>query len=189
MSVFMRAQYSSIGEPATQLTMRNFHGGGAVTSPDVTRGLPRVIELFEARSPSAASRRAGAVPPRELFDRTRNSFVQDPGQPPGCRHADTLYPHPYLGHVHHGNAPCGYRHVNNVGLFGEDFPSVKRTDRYTVLLTGGTGQDKKVPDARINNNGHDASHLPPGPYQLTSKSYPYDAYAASPVHRFYQMWQ
>ena len=33
------------------------------------------------------------------------------------------------------------------------------------------------------------AHLPPGPYQLTSKTYPYDAYAASPVHRFYQMWQ
>ena len=39
-------------------------------------------------------------------------------------------------------------------------------------------------------DGKDASHLPPGPYQLTnSETYPYDAYAASPVHRFYQMWQ
>jgi phospholipase C len=60
---------------------------------------------------------------------------------------------------------------------------------YEYLLTGGTGQPGGVPDARINYNGHDASHLPPGPYQLTSSTYPYDAYAASPVHRFYQMWQ
>ena len=63
-------------------------------------------------------------------------------------------------------------------------------DYYQYLLTGGTGQASKVPDTRINYNGHDASHLPPGPYQLTNAtSYPYDAYAASPVHRFYQMWQ
>ena len=62
-------------------------------------------------------------------------------------------------------------------------------DYYQYLLTGGTGQASKVPDARIHYNGQDASHLPPGPYQLTSKTMPYDAYAASPVHRFYQMWQ
>ncbi len=62
-------------------------------------------------------------------------------------------------------------------------------DYYQYLLTGGTGQASKVPDARINYNGKDASHLPNGPYQLTSASYPYDAYAASPVHRFFQMWQ
>ena len=60
---------------------------------------------------------------------------------------------------------------------------------YQYLLTGGTGQASDVPDARLHYNGQDASHLPPGPYQLTSKTYPYDAYAASPVHRFYQMWQ
>jgi len=60
---------------------------------------------------------------------------------------------------------------------------------YKYLLTGGTGQSGGVPDARIHYNGQDASHLPPGPYQLTSNTYPYDAYAASPVHRFYQMWQ
>jgi phospholipase C len=62
-------------------------------------------------------------------------------------------------------------------------------DYYQYLLTGGTGQASKVPDARLFYAGRDASHLPPGPYQLTSKTYPYDAYAASPVHRFYQMWQ
>jgi phospholipase C len=62
-------------------------------------------------------------------------------------------------------------------------------DYVKYLLTGGTGQASRVPDARLNYAGHDASHLPPGPYQLTSANYPYDAYAASPVHRFYQMWQ
>ena len=40
----------SIGEPGTQLTMRTFHTGG-VAGTDITQGLPRVLELFEARSP------------------------------------------------------------------------------------------------------------------------------------------
>jgi phospholipase C len=62
-------------------------------------------------------------------------------------------------------------------------------DYYQYLLTGGTGQTNKTPDQRIHYNGQDASHLPPGPYQLTSATYPYDAYAASPVHRFDQMQQ
>ena len=62
-------------------------------------------------------------------------------------------------------------------------------DYYQYLLTGGTGQSSGVPDTRLHYNSKDASHLPPGPYQFTSKTYPYDAYAASPVHRFYQMLQ
>jgi DNA-directed RNA polymerase subunit beta' len=41
----------SIGEPGTQLTMRTFHTGGVATSGDITQGLPRVVELFEARRP------------------------------------------------------------------------------------------------------------------------------------------
>ena len=41
----------AIGEPATQLTMRTFHQGGSAGAADVTKGLPRVEEVFEARSP------------------------------------------------------------------------------------------------------------------------------------------
>ena len=41
----------SIGEPGTQLTMRTFHTGGVATGEDITQGLPRVEELFEARKP------------------------------------------------------------------------------------------------------------------------------------------
>jgi phospholipase C len=57
---------------------------------------------------------------------------------------------------------------------------------YADLVSGGTGQDSKVPDMRIAN----VNHLPAGPFQLTNgTTFSYDAYAASPVHRFYQMWQ
>ncbi len=41
----------AIGEPGTQLTMRTFHTGGISTSEDITQGLPRVEEIFEARKP------------------------------------------------------------------------------------------------------------------------------------------
>ena len=41
----------SIGEPGTQLTMRTFHTGGVASEKDITQGLPRVEELFEARKP------------------------------------------------------------------------------------------------------------------------------------------
>ncbi|MBQ9106521.1 MAG: DNA-directed RNA polymerase subunit beta' [Clostridia bacterium] len=41
----------SIGEPGTQLTMRTFHTGGIASAEDITQGLPRVEELFEARKP------------------------------------------------------------------------------------------------------------------------------------------
>jgi phospholipase C len=59
------------------------------------------------------------------------------------------------------------------------------SDYSQYLLTGGTGLPSHVPDTRIQN----VNSLPPGPFQLTSSTFPYDSYAASPVHRFYQMWQ
>ncbi len=45
----------SIGEPGTQLTMRTFHTGGVATGADITRGLPRIEELFEARKPKGVA--------------------------------------------------------------------------------------------------------------------------------------
>ena len=54
----------SIGEPGTQLTMRTFHSGG-VAGDDITQGLPRVVELFEARSPK------GKAPITEVSGRVK----------------------------------------------------------------------------------------------------------------------
>ncbi|NBX22924.1 MAG: DNA-directed RNA polymerase subunit beta' [Microbacteriaceae bacterium] len=51
----------SIGEPGTQLTMRTFHTGGSASAEDITQGLPRVQELFEARTPKGAAPIAGAA--------------------------------------------------------------------------------------------------------------------------------
>ena len=63
---------------------------------------------------------------------------------------------------------------------------------YQSLLTGGTGLTGKVPDSRIAgvHSSPPYSTLAPGPFQLTnSATLPYNSYANSPVHRFYQMWQ
>ena len=57
---------------------------------------------------------------------------------------------------------------------------------YGYLVTGGSGLSGKVPDTRITN----VNALPAGPFQLTNgDTLVYNSYAASPVHRFYQMWQ
>jgi phospholipase C len=59
-------------------------------------------------------------------------------------------------------------------------------DYYAYLVTGGSGLTGQVPDTRIKN----VNALPPGPFQLTNgDTFSYNDYAASPVHRFYQMWQ
>jgi phospholipase C len=59
-------------------------------------------------------------------------------------------------------------------------------DYYGYLVSGGSGQTSATPDQRITN----VSSLPPGPFQLTNgDTFTYNSYAASPVHRFYQMWQ
>jgi phospholipase C len=57
---------------------------------------------------------------------------------------------------------------------------------YPDLLTGGSGLTGHVPDTRITH----VTSLPAGPFQLTNGgAFTYDSYAASPVHRFYQMYQ
>ena len=69
------------------------------------------------------------------------------------------------------------------------------TEYYADMLTGGTGLPSKTPDSRITgvNNNPPYATLPGGPFQLTNTNttdtFPYDSYANSPVHRFYQMWQ
>jgi DNA-directed RNA polymerase subunit beta' len=67
----------SIGEPGTQLTMRTFHTGG-IAGEDITHGLPRVVELFEARTPKGAAvlaRTSGVVRISEEEANTRRILV------------------------------------------------------------------------------------------------------------------
>ena len=70
----------SIGEPGTQLTMRTFHTGGIASTGDITQGLPRVEELFEARKPKGEAivcEHSGTVTVQEK-DGIRHVMVKSP---------------------------------------------------------------------------------------------------------------
>jgi len=64
----------SIGEPGTQLTMRTFHTGG-VAGADITHGLPRVVEIFEARNPKGAAVLADVAGKVDIEDADRTISV------------------------------------------------------------------------------------------------------------------
>ena len=72
----------SIGEPGTQLTMRTFHTGGVTAEADITKGLPRVEEIFEARRPKGEaiiSEVAGKVKVEEAGERYRITVMSTEG--------------------------------------------------------------------------------------------------------------
>ena len=72
----------SIGEPGTQLTMRTFHTGGAASAEDITQGLPRVQELFEARTPKGEApivEAAGTLSVEEMERSKRLIIKRDDG--------------------------------------------------------------------------------------------------------------
>ncbi|WP_157157228.1 DNA-directed RNA polymerase subunit beta' [Diaminobutyricimonas sp. LJ205] len=75
----------SIGEPGTQLTMRTFHTGGSASADDITQGLPRVTELFEARTPKGASpiaEAAGRITIEDTDRQRRLILTPDNGDEP-----------------------------------------------------------------------------------------------------------
>jgi len=109
----------------------------------------------------------------ELFDRLQNTYVRDATNATGCTYVDTLFPHPYLGFVQHDTPPCGMEKVNNIGLTADDFPPVKRADRYVILLTGGSvagqlGQTAPPPAPRYLEEELNAHYISPTgkPFQV-----------------------
>ncbi len=72
----------SIGEPGTQLTMRTFHTGGVAAAADITKGLPRVEEIFEARRPKGEaiiSEVAGKVKVEDSGERYKITILSSEG--------------------------------------------------------------------------------------------------------------
>ncbi len=82
----------SIGEPGTQLTMRTFHTGG-IAGADITQGLPRVEEIFEARRPKKTATIAEVSGVVEIQDakRARNIIIRSAAE----TGSDVVYPIPY----------------------------------------------------------------------------------------------
>jgi phospholipase C len=118
-----------------------------------------------------------------------DSFLLDP---PKEEFRDGILPAPLVGgpsgaHGYFSGAdPCPAQ----PGLSAVDCAMLSETglmpNDYGKLASGGTGQTSHTPDQRITN----VENMPAGPFQITNgKTFLYNDYAASPVHRFYQMWQ
>ncbi len=113
------------------------------------------------------------TPATTLFDNLQNTYVRDATKDTGCTYVDSLFPHPYLAFVQHDTPPCGRNYVNNIGLAGDDFPPHKRTDRYVILLTGGSvaaqlGQVEPPPSPRYLEEELNAHFVSPTgkPFQV-----------------------
>ena len=100
--------------------------------------------------------------------------------PPKTEFPGTVLPAPLVG-----GAKDSYVEGDSLTLAQESENGLP-ADYYQYLISGGTGLTSKTPDTRITN----VNALPAGPFQLTNgNAFTYNSYAASPVHRFYQMWQ
>ncbi len=122
----------SIGEPGTQLTMRTFHTGG-VAGADITHGLPRVVELFEARRPKGLARIAevgGVVSVEETEKALTLVITDDAGEE--HRHA---FPRRTRLYVSEGERIEAGRQLNEGSLYPHELLSVKgrtETEQYLV---------------------------------------------------------
>jgi phospholipase C len=118
----------------------------------------------------------GKVPQASAVDEKPAGFLESPG---GKKNYPTLPP-PLVG----GPTDPYFSSVADAQKAENGLPF----NYYSYLTTGGTGQTKGTPDNRIYYDNRSVYNLPPGPFQL-SPGVTDDDYAASPVHRFYQMWQ
>jgi phospholipase C len=124
--------------------------------------------------------------PGPNFYKAQQQTASDPGgdafliSPPKAPYANGVLPAPLVG------GPKDSYISNDSLQLAEQSENGLPPDYYQYLVSGGTGQTSQTPDQRITN----VNMLPTGPFQLTNAgSFTYDSYAASPVHRFYQMWQ
>jgi DNA-directed RNA polymerase subunit beta' len=122
----------SIGEPGTQLTMRTFHTGG-VAGADITHGLPRVVELFEARKPKGLAQLAevdGKVTIEDT-EKARKVTITDAG---GEEHAYT-FPRRTRLFVEPGDKITAGTQLNEGSVYPHDMLDIKgRTETETYLV-------------------------------------------------------
>src|ERR1700680_4079551 len=122
----------SIGEPGTQLTMRTFHTGG-VAGADITHGLPRVVELFEARKPKGLAKIAevGGKVSIEETDKSLLVAITDAG---GEEHRNT-FPRRTLLYVDSGQKIEPGTQLNEGSLYPHELLAVRgRTETELYLV-------------------------------------------------------
>jgi len=115
-------------------------------------------------------------------DPTADAFLLSP---PKTSFKNNVLPAPLVGGPTLGGKPSQSYVAGNSLSLAQASENGLPADYYQYLVGGGTLLAHKTPDTRIA----DVNALPPGPFQLTGAAFSYDDYAASPVHRFYQMWQ
>jgi len=122
----------SIGEPGTQLTMRTFHQGG-IAGADITQGLPRVVELFEARKPKGLAKisEIGGTVTIESTDKALTVVVTDEG---GEEHRNT-FPRRTLLYVESGQQIEPGTQLNEGSLYPHELLAIRdRTETELYLV-------------------------------------------------------
>jgi DNA-directed RNA polymerase subunit beta' len=122
----------SIGEPGTQLTMRTFHTGG-IAGADITHGLPRVVELFEARKPKGLAKIAevGGKVSIEETDKSLTVVITDDG---GEEHRHT-FPRRTRLHVESGQKIEPGKQLNEGSLYPHELLAIRgRTETELYLV-------------------------------------------------------
>jgi phospholipase C len=114
---------------------------------------------------------------KAAIDRAPDAFLLSPSREP---FPGSVLPAPLVG------GPENSYIKNDSLTLAQQSENGLPEDYYGYLVTGGTGQQSGTPDMRIRN----VNSIPAGPFQLTNgDTFTYNSYSASPVHRFYQMWQ
>jgi DNA-directed RNA polymerase subunit beta' len=122
----------SIGEPGTQLTMRTFHTGG-VAGQDITQGLPRIVELFEARKPKGLAQMAEAAG-KVAIEETDKALKVIVTESSGEEHSYSFPPRTRL-HVADGDKVEVGEQLNEGSLYPADLLAIRgrtATELYLV---------------------------------------------------------
>jgi DNA-directed RNA polymerase subunit beta' len=138
----------SIGEPGTQLTMRTFHTGG-VAGADITHGLPRIVELFEARKPKGLAKIAelGGVVSIEDTDRARTVVITDDA---GEEHRNT-FPRRTRLHVAEGERIEAGHQLNEGSLYPHELLALRGRTATEVYLVKEVQEVYKSQGVDIND--------------------------------------
>ena len=138
----------SIGEPGTQLTMRTFHTGG-VAGADITHGLPRVVELFEARKPKGLAKIAevGGVVTIEDTDKSRTVVITDDA---GEEHRNT-FPRRTRLHVAEGEKIEPGTQLNEGSLYPHELLALRGRTATEVYLVKEVQEVYKSQGVDIND--------------------------------------
>ena len=138
----------SIGEPGTQLTMRTFHTGG-VAGADITHGLPRVVELFEARKPKGVAQIASEAGKVTIEDdeKTRKVTILDAK---GEEHAYT-FPRRTTLYVENGQSIDVGQQLNEGSLYPAELLEVKGRDEIEGYLVKEVQEVYKSQGVDIND--------------------------------------